>query len=68
MNKILTLSFVAVVFAGCSGSNGSDVPTQEELQKDLTTIMEPKVPMNIVVKPDTAMQDSNTRDTNSIEK
>ena len=54
MNKILTLSFVAAVFAGCSGSNGSDVASQEELQKDLTTIMEPKVPMNVVVKPDTA--------------
>lgn len=68
MNKILTLSFVAVVFAGCSGSNGSDVPTQEELQKDLTTIMEPKVPMNVVVKPDTVMQDSNAIDTNNIEQ
>ncbi len=68
MNKILTLSFVAAVFAGCSGSNGSDVASQEELQKDLTTIMEPKVPMNVVVKPDTVMQDSNARDTNSLEK
>ena len=68
MNKIITLSCIAVVFVGCSGSNGSDVASQEELQKDLTTIMELKVPMNVVVKPDTVMQDSNAIDTNNIEQ
>ena len=62
MKKYLKLSCFALLSVGCSGSNGNDVPTQEELQKDLKTIMEPKVPKNIVVKPDTTLKDSISAD------
>jgi len=68
MKKYLKLSCFALLLVGCSGSNGIDVPDQEELQKDLTTIMEPKVLMNVVVKPDTVMQESNATDSTSIEQ
>jgi uncharacterized protein YcfL len=62
MKKYLKLSCFALLLVGCSGSNGSDVPTQEELQKDLKTIMEPRVPKNVVVNPDTTLKDSISTD------
>lgn len=61
--KLIILSFSLILFLGCSGSNGDNVPTQDDLQKDLKTIMTPNIPTDVVVKPDTVLQDSLSTDT-----
>ncbi|MDC1204144.1 hypothetical protein N8085_01925 [Salibacteraceae bacterium] len=63
MKNLFLLVLIGVLFIGCSGTNGDDAPSQDALQKDLKTIMEPKTQNDIVLKPDTVLRDSTLVDT-----
>ncbi len=56
--KIVLIAFLALGCFACSGTNGDDVPTQEELRKELKQLMKPDPVEEIVSKPDTTFSDT----------
>ncbi len=61
--KYLLHITVALCLLACSGTNGEDAPTQEELQKQLKSLMKPKKAEDVSLKPDSLSVDSIQADT-----
>ncbi len=62
MKILFSISVAAMTLLSCSGTNGEDAPTQEELQSKLNKLMKPKVEKDVVLKPDTTLGDSSSTD------